>query len=559
MKRTPANKEASSTGKPARPFSASKMIPKDQPITKKGAIPKPGAASTAAKAKEREELKVEESDDPVQIEVNKVREQHQREKQKLGAQVRELQASAQELETQVRELTGRNHELEVKLKEDKMEFKRLRSQISSLEIEKKQLQDEVREKAQIIEKSLEAMGENFNQRRDFVLSAQLIKQRRYIQHLTKMQKSYRSVEAELEFQINQLLGYLKEDVLDSEESWNSKSKLTFAKAQGVHGTLTHLRTKFRDLMAQTSFQFTQNLLKEYDLKSGKSLSKKQVHLQLESAANRILRRLEAKSGDVQVLSDLRDFVEVSLRYGLDVRLEDDEYEGVLSNAQLFNNALLSFEQKAARAEDFERRLNENQALLEQADVVQYDRLCLLQKYRQSSFLDCYVARLENDSSLLSTPHSKGGAASGSARKQFTDFVQKMQNLVAFDVQVLSKQNSVLAAMLLQTQKQLRDLNRYVRSQFQSLEQTIRQQLFEPFNDMFEVYQKFFCADKNANYPIHLANTFNLHCEQMHKELVALVRLSENQVFDYVEEQRAPVIHQMVLAYDEFFRTQAPLQ
>ena len=148
-----------------------------------------------------------------------------------------------------------------------------------------------------------------------------------------MSKSYRNISTEFEFQINSMLGYLDQDLLRTDESWAAKGKLSYQKARDFESQLQNLKSKFSDQTRLTSIQFSQNLLREYDSGSGKQLSKTQLGIALESRANRILRSLLAQENtDLQLLGHLKEFLNSCLCYGLNLTLEEDEYE-INFNAQ----------------------------------------------------------------------------------------------------------------------------------------------------------------------------------------------------------------------------------
>ncbi|EAR97698.1 hypothetical protein TTHERM_00621180 (macronuclear) [Tetrahymena thermophila SB210] len=470
-------------------------------------------------------------------------------KQGDNQKTKQNQASLSELEQlkdELNQLNRNNYEQNIKLKEEKMEQKRLKAKISQLETDKNNLVQQIKEKDQIIQQGLQKMKNQFTEKRNFLIQSQMIKQRRYIQHLTKLSKSNKTISAELEYQLDYLKDLIEKvsnDCKQSSISQQSEQKLEMAKQNVIN-----LRKKLEDLKNQTAFNFSSNLLKEFDVNSDKDISKQTFLIQLEQSANKLFNSSltlvnsnEQKNKEMaQVTMDIKEFVEGCLRYGMDIQMGENEYEVIKSNEEIRNDVLRSVREKVG---GFEQPMIDNilfnGQLFEFLHKIQLDRNQLIHKYKNTSAVETYV------NSLITNEQNK------KILKQI-GVLHRIKDCIGMDLNLLNKMNNIIRTLFFQSQISLQYLNEFVVQQLQTLNQIISECIFKPFTDMYEIYQKYYKQEKNNNYPIHLAQIFNMNCEQMKINIESIINLQNQEVFQTNRNMNLPLITQIQKVYQELY-------
>ncbi|KAL4499887.1 hypothetical protein ABPG72_015236 [Tetrahymena utriculariae] len=452
----------------------------------------------------------------------------------------------EQLKDELNQLNRSNYEQNIKLKEEKMEQKRLKAKIQQLESEKNNLVQQIKEKDQIIQQGLQKMKNQFTDKRNFLIQSQMIKQRRYIQHLTKLSKSNKTISAELEYQLDYLKDLIEKVSNDCKQqniTQQSEQKLDMAKQSVIN-----LRKKLEDLKNQTAFNFSSNLLKEFDVNSDKDISKQTFLIQLEQSANKLFNSSlslvnahEQKNKEMaQVTIDIKEFVEGCLRYGMDIQMGENEYEVIKSNEEIRNDVLRSVREKVG---GFEQPMIDNilynGQLFEFLHKIQLDRNQLIHKYKNTSSIETYV------NSLITNEQNK------KILKQI-GVLHKIKECIGMDLNLLNKMNNIIRTLFFQSQISLQYLNEFVVQQLQTLNQIISECIYKPFTDMYEIYQKYHKQEKNNNYPIHLAQIFNMNCEQMKVNLESIINIQDQEIFQTNRNMNLPLIIQIQKVYQELY-------
>ncbi|KAL4472523.1 hypothetical protein ABPG74_018472 [Tetrahymena malaccensis] len=476
-----------------------------------------------------------------QKQIKKKQADSQKTKQNLASK-----GELEQLKDELNQLNRSNYEQNIKLKEEKMEQKRLKAKISQLESEKNNLVQQIKEKDQIIQQGLQKMKSQFTEKRNFLIQSQMIKQRRYIQHLTKLTKSNKTISAELEYQLDYLKDLIEKVSNDCKQqsiSQQNEQKLDMAKQ-----TIINLRKKLEDLKNQTAFNFSSNLLKEFDVNSDKDISKQTFLIQLEQSANKLfnsslnmVNSYEHKNKEMaQVTMDIKEFVEGCLRYGMDIQMGENEYEVIKSNEEIRNDVLRSVREKIG---GFEQPMIDNilfnGQLFEFLHKIQLDRNQLIHKYKNTSAVETYV------NSLITNEQNK------KILKQI-GVLHRVKECIGMDLNLLNKMNNIIRTLFFQSQISLQYLNEFVVQQLQTLNQIISECIFKPFTDMYEIYQKYHKQEKNNNYPIHLAQIFNMNCEQMKVNIESIINLQHQEVFQTNRSMNLPLITQIQKVYQELY-------
>ncbi|KRX10156.1 hypothetical protein PPERSA_08559 [Pseudocohnilembus persalinus] len=92
---------------------------------------------------------------------------------------------------------------------------------------------------------------------------------------------------------------------------------------------------------------------------------------------------------------------------------------------------------------------------------------------------------------------------------------------------------------------------------QQVQYKLKSELIEPFQDMFQVYQKYYLEDQSENYAFNLANIFNMHCENISKSLEDMVGYDDDNyaLYSQLDKQQIPLLKQMYQEYNNYYKDQ----
>lgn len=127
------------------------------------------------------------------------------------------------------------------------------------------------------------------------------------------------------------------------------------------------------------------------------LKKQEIQLQKQNLKNQeekfnILNSMNKNTFNIDknIITNLRDFVNECLNYGLEVKIDENEFEPGKTSDELKNETQLSLCDKLNENKEIWDKLRQNNNIMKYADKVKIDRDFICKRYTKETFLDAYL-------------------------------------------------------------------------------------------------------------------------------------------------------------------------